>query len=189
MKRMTIADYQAANQKLIEERATLTTERNNAREDEKQARDENRNIRKQVYALMNGGGYGMRLDMQDDATYMQIAARAGELVATERFFNEMKRGMFAPEDIIEGRPTSHYLGEEYSEVKDRNTGRMLVHNLPKGLEKELEDVASAIVKGFERRSKRNARRRRVYAAALTMAGAVAFFLVGFFGVQLLASAF
>ena len=132
-KRLTIADYQAANTKLVEERATLTKERDDALKAEKDSREFARTARKDIYAMLNGdnGHFRNEFSTTDDVSYTQIARRIGELVATERFFHEMKKEFFGEEIQISGTPSADYLGAGYSELKDRQTGRTLVHNLPK----------------------------------------------------------
>lgn len=102
---MTIADYQAANQKLVEERAVLRAERDEARGERDTAKNALTEDRNDVLDLLgiSPDSYQFTHGSRKPATKVQIARRAGELVATERFFFDLKKEFFT-QDIIEGAP-------------------------------------------------------------------------------------
>lgn len=105
-KRLTIKDYQEANSKLVEERATLIVERDDAlklADSTDKAMDD---LKVEVLELLGGypsvSGYG--ISERKKATKVQIARRAGELVAAERLAERLGKLVFEDEVRIEGAP-------------------------------------------------------------------------------------
>lgn len=149
-KRLTLKDYQDANAQLVEERGVIMVERANEKNRADNAEKELEALKVELLEILGANtgfdGFGERRK----ATKVQIARRAGELIAMERMYHDMKRVVFE-EPIISGEPLPHF--HDAAEVK-RHIHVDHTHPHADAFQKIVDGLADGIKKEAKRRARR-----------------------------------